>query len=178
MMTGALAAEPDGTIRKLVASGLRDEAFAALLDAYEDRLLRLAYSILENRAAAEDAAQEALVRIWKALPRFRGDSALSTWVYSIARNAALTRLERERKHRAEPLSDVPAAAAPGVPDVTALLNSVPEKYRRVLRLYYFEEKSYEQVAEALGMPIGTVKTHLHRAKRVLIGKMREGRNEL
>ncbi len=99
MMTGAPAAEPEGRIRELVASGQRDEAFTALLDAYEERVLRLAYSVLENRAAAEDAAQEAFVRIWKALPRFRGDSALSTWVYSIARNAALTRLERERKHR-------------------------------------------------------------------------------
>jgi RNA polymerase sigma-70 factor (ECF subfamily) len=164
-MTIALAVESEGD---------RERAFEALLEMYEDRVLRLAYAILEDRAAAEDAAQEAFVRIWKALPRFRGEAALSTWVYSIARNAALTRLARERRHPREPVREVAAPAAAEPPDLEPLLARLPENYRRVLRLYYLEEKSYEQVAEALAIPMGTVKTHLHRAKKMLAEMMRHG----
>jgi RNA polymerase sigma-70 factor (ECF subfamily) len=164
-MTIALAVEGEAD---------RDRVFESLLEMYEERVLRLCYAILEDRPAAEDAAQEAFVRIWKALPRFRGDAAVSTWIYSVARNTALTRLARERKHPREKVREVPAPAAAETPDVEPLLARLPENYRRVLRLYYLEEKSYEQVAAALGIPLGTVKTHLHRAKKMLAEMMGYG----
>ncbi len=165
----------DTHIRELAASGRLDRAFEAVLERYEDRVFRLAFAILEDRAAAEDAAQEAFVRIWKALPRFRWDAALSTWIYAIARNTALTRLARERRGRAVALDEARARVGPAAqsPELEVFIARLDEKYRRVLYLFYLEEKSYEQVAAALELPIGTVKTHLHRAKKELARIMKE-----
>ena len=68
-----------------------NQAFERLLYEYRDRVFRLACSLLGDEAAAEDAAQEIFLKIWKALPSFRGESSLSTWIYAIARNTCLTR---------------------------------------------------------------------------------------
>src|SRR5262245_51792171 len=74
-----------------------------LLSRYESKVFRLCCALLRETAEAEDAAQESLVRIWKALPRFDGRAALSTWIYTITRNRCLTAIERRRE--SESLSD-------------------------------------------------------------------------
>ena len=151
------------------------EEFEPIVREYQDRIFRLACSILGDRAAAEEAAQEALVRIWKGLPGFRGQSSLSTWIYAITRNACLTMLRRSgpraesleepaRRREAEKRSSAEWPAAP-VPDVTALMDRLPAKYRQVVALFYMQEKSYDEVADMLGMPVGTVKTYLFRARK-------------
>ncbi|MBZ5581489.1 MAG: sigma-70 family RNA polymerase sigma factor [Acidobacteriia bacterium] len=153
------------------------EEFERIVRDYQDRIFRLAWSMMGSRAAAEEAAQEALVRIWKGLPRFRGESSLSTWIYSITRNTCLTALARggipadsledpavrraaERSARAR--SSVEASR-----DAAELLSRLPVKYRQVVALFYMQEKSYEEVAEMLGLPMGTVKTYLFRARKML-----------
>jgi len=150
------------------------EAFERIVEEYQGRVFRLACSILRNEAAAEDAAQEVFIRLWKALPQFRGESSLSTWIYAISRNTCLTRLKRERIRETLPLEEGKVASIPspqgdpvGEQEIRALVERLPEKYRQVLVLFYFEERSYEQVAEALALPMGTVKTYLHRAKKEL-----------
>ncbi len=142
------------------------EAFELLVSRYQQKVFRLAYSITGDEGAAEDAAQDAFVRVWRALPRFRGQSAIGTWIYAIARNAALT--ARKRAWKTEPLADGPAPQENvDAPDATRLLAMLDEKYRQVLVLYHLEERSYEEVSALLALPMGTVKTRIRRARRQL-----------
>jgi len=161
-------------IRALLLGRRFAEAFELAMSVYGDRMLGLAISILGDRAAAEDAVQDVMIRIWRALPQFRSDASISTWVYSITRNRCLTLL---KQRRGEPISlDDPqsreaaanvAAAQPRASDVWALLHALPVQYRQVLTLFYAEERSYEEIARALDMPLGTVKTHIHRGRKML-----------
>ena len=153
--------------------------FDQLLKAYEGKVLRLCYAMLGNRAWAEDTAQEVFLRIWRALGAFRGEASLSTWIYTITRNACLTALEKAKTAATESLTEpdilrkvqarelATAVREPRV-DVLAWLAELPESQRQALTLFYLEEKSYEEVAAALGVPMGTVKTWIHRGRRALV----------
>ncbi len=143
---------------------------------YQDRVFRLACAILGDAGSAEEATQDAFVRVWKALPKFRGEAAIGTWIYAIARNVCLSRRRREAFRRCFSLEEPRVRAAvesrhaglcraePGI-DVGALIAELPRKYQCVVRLYFLEDQSYQQVADALGLPMGTVKTYLHRARK-------------
>jgi RNA polymerase sigma-70 factor (ECF subfamily) len=148
--------------------------FESLLDEYRDKVFRLACSLLGNEASAEDATQEVFLKIWKALPGFRGQSSVSTWIYAIARNTCLSRRRMEGARRTFSLDEARAAEIPAREhpagsdaDVRSLIDRLPSKYRGVLVLFYLEDRSYQQVALALDLPMGTVKTFLHRAKKEL-----------
>lgn len=153
------------------------EDFEQVVRDYQDRIFRLALSMLGDRAAAEEAAQDVLVRVWKGLPGFRAESSLSTWIYAITRNVCLTALGRGGLRTAsleEPASRRAAerraaagwsAAAPA--DAAALLERLPARYRQVAALFYMQEKSYDEVARMLDLPVGTVKTYLFRARKSL-----------
>jgi len=153
--------------------------FEGVLRAYQDKVFRLCCAMLGNRALAEETAQDVFLRIWKALPGYRGESSLSTWIYSIARNACFTAMKKRGAMRRDFSLDLPAvrheaemaSAGPSVPDrrpdILRLVAELPDHYRQVILLYHMEEKSYEEVAAMLDLPIGTVRTHLHRARRQL-----------
>jgi RNA polymerase sigma-70 factor, ECF subfamily len=164
----------DGNIASLLKSGRRTEAFEALLAAYQDKVFRLSYSMLGDRAQAEDAAQESFLRIWKSMDRYRGESALGTWIFSIARNVCLTAISKRR--RPAPIEEA-ERAAPEPPDrkrdIFHLVDQLPANYRQVVMLFYMEDRSYEEVARMLDVPLGTVKTNLHRARRQLAMMMKE-----
>lgn len=172
----------DDAIRERLAAREYREAFEHLLEVYQERVFRLAVSMLRDETAAEDVTQDILLKVWKALPGFQGTAALSTWLYAIARNTCLTELKR-RSRRPTVSLDAPESGGLGesLPalqttgpevgaelDVQALLARLPEKYRRVVTLFYLEQKSYEQVAAVLGLPLGTVKTFLFRARKSLL----------
>ena len=153
------------------------EKFEQIVRDYQDRILRLSYSMLRDRAAAEEVVQEVLVRLWKGLPGFRSESSISTWIYTITRNACLTALKR-REPRLISLDDpAPRREAdkraaddwsiPQRPDAEELLNRLPTQYRQVVALFYMQEKSYDEVARMLDLPLGTVKTYLFRARKSL-----------
>jgi RNA polymerase sigma-70 factor (ECF subfamily) len=171
----------DDEIRAHLALQRWRQAFDLIVKQYQTKVFHLAFSILGNREQAEDASQEILLRIWRALPAYRGTSALSTWIFSIARNASLTALKRDASRRTISLeeSGIQAAAAghpaPGrsSADLEALVAELPEKQRQVIVLFYMEEKSYEEVARLLDMPLGTVKTHLFRARKELALRWRK-----
>lgn len=165
-------------IRARLDSGDYSAAFELLMTHFQDKVFRLAYSILGNEALAEEAAQDIFVRVWRALGSYRGQSSLSTWIYAIARNTCLTSLHTHATRRTvsiespgiQRLAELASAAAPAREtrmDVESLLSELPEQYRAVLTLFYMEEKSYEDVSQMLGLPMGTVKTHLHRARKQL-----------
>src|SRR3954466_13532852 len=90
----------DEDIRIRLHQGLYEAAFELLLERYRNKIMRLAYSIIGNSSQAEDAAQDVCVRIWRALPSYRGDSSISTWVYTITRNTCLTAVAAIRRNSA------------------------------------------------------------------------------
>jgi RNA polymerase sigma-70 factor (ECF subfamily) len=176
----APAAQIDATVLALLREGDAARAFEAVMDAYERRVYRLCYALLRDAAQAEDAAQETLIRVWKALDRFDGRAALSTWIYAIARNRCLTALSRRREQvsLSEPDVAARAEATAAVTDADAdadapeallreLVDALPERYRRAITLFYYGDRSVAEVALQLGVPEGTVKTHLHRARAAL-----------
>ncbi len=153
------------------------ERFERIVSEYQDKIFRLSYSFLRDRAAAEETTQDVLLRIWKGLPGFRSESSLSTWIYAITRNACITALngrEPESVSLEEPeaLRQVERRAfddwlMPEEPQAADLLNRLPSGYRQVVALFYMQEKSYDEVARMLDLPVGTVKTHLFRARKSL-----------
>lgn len=158
------------------------EAFELLVERFKEKVFRLAWSILRNETQAEDAAQDVFVRIWKGLPSYHSGASLSTWIYTIARNTCLTELKRRQRHYAISLQEPEMeAVSEGIPalqsaspeagammDVKILLERLPENYRQVITLFYLEQKAYAEVAHILGLPLGTVKTLLFRAKKELL----------
>jgi RNA polymerase sigma-70 factor (ECF subfamily) len=163
-----------------------EAAFGELVARYRDYVYTIAVRIVGDESDAEDVAQEAFVRAYRALPRFRGDSKFSSWLYRITTNRALTHLKRRR--RRPPAVDIqsgPHIEADRLdrrrsigPDelvideefrrgVRAAVMKLPEQYRVVVTLFYLEQRSYKEVAAILGIPMGTLKTHLHRARALL-----------
>jgi RNA polymerase sigma-70 factor, ECF subfamily len=153
------------------------EQFERIVREYQDRIFRLSYSFLRDRTAAEETTQDVLLRIWKGLPGFRAESSLSTWIYSITRNACITALhgreipsvsmdEPEARREAERRS-LDDWRMPEAPHAADLLNRLPARYRQVVALFYMQEKSYDEVARMLDLPVGTVKTYLFRARKSL-----------
>ena len=169
----------DEDIRTYLDASRYREAFELLLDRYQHKAFRLAYSMLGNEASAEEMVQDTFLRIWKALPSYRGDASLSTWIYAITRNRCLTGRKDLRERRSISIEEPSVKAAVDsllasrpegrerLPDSGTLLAQLSPPYREVLRLFYLEEKSYEEVAAMLSLPIGTVKTYLHRARKQL-----------
>jgi RNA polymerase sigma-70 factor (ECF subfamily) len=165
----------DARLLELVRAQRRDEAIALLLPAFRRKVFGLAYSFLRDREAAEDVTQEVFIKIWRALPGFDARASMSTWIYTIARNASVSALRARRPQSSlsdpevmeavESTNPVPSA------DVTVeraalvrLVDQLPTKQRQVIMLFYMEAQSHEEVATMLGMPVGTVKTLLHRAR--------------
>ncbi len=172
----------DQDVQRLLDGGRRREAFECLIEHYQHKVFRLCFSILGDEAAAEDAAQDTFLKAWRGLPGFRGDAALPTWLYSIARNTCLTRSQRGAG-RAEELLTEGTAASRLIPiddslDVRAAIARLPGRYRQALLLFYFEGKSYEEVSAMLDLPLGTVKTYLHRARKELAASFRQSATEV
>jgi RNA polymerase sigma-70 factor, ECF subfamily len=153
------------------------EALLALIEEYDLRHRRLAYRLLGDRDRMDDALQEAYARAFRALPRFRGSAGLATWLYRIVYNACIDELRRSgsrkevsleewrerggRRDNVEQRLDLEAALASLTPDL-----------RAVVLLVDADELSYEEAAEVLGIPPGTVASRLSRARDTLIGALR------
>ena len=158
----------DADILALLHAARRREAFEMIAARYQQKVFRLAFSILGERTVAEDAAQDAMLRVWRNLERFRGESSLSTWIYSIARNAALTARKALRGESSlEDWVETTTVKAPesAKPDLMRMVAALPEQQRQVVILFYLEGKSYIETAAISGLPMGTVKTYLHRARK-------------
>lgn len=167
--------------RELVrrAQGGDEPAFGVLVERHGDRAYALALRILRSTSDAEEVAQDALVRAWRSLPRFRGDSAFSSWLYRIVARqafdrAAVLKTRRLRETGGEGIEDVPAEAAGPDPEareraarLERLVAGLPDVPRTVVTLYYYQDRSVAEVAKILGMPENTVKTHLSRARATL-----------
>ena len=160
---------------ELVRAERRHEAITLIVGEFRRKVFGLAYSFLRNREAAQDVAQDVFIKVWRALPGFDGRASLSTWIYTITRNTSLSALRAKRPQSSLSDPDVMAAvdasdAAPSGDTVVdgvllqRLVDQLPTKQRQVIMLFYMEEQSHEEVATMLAMPVGTVKTLLHRAR--------------
>lgn len=183
-MSALLAEAPHIEVRpgpddgELVAMTLRgnSEAFATLVERYDRAVYHLAYRTLHDVEEARDAAQEAFFKAYRSLRTFKPGAKFSTWIFAITYHACCDRLNRRKRYSNE---ELPERADPGPgPErqaialdearrLRAAIDSLPEKYRTVITLYHLQGKQYEEIAEVLGLPMGTVKTHLFRAKEQL-----------
>ena len=182
----AADAAQDRDILALLQSGAVGPAFQLTLGRYQDKVYRLCCALLRDPSAAEDAAQESLVRIWKAIGSYDGRASLSTWIYTITRNRCLSAIERRREQASLSDEAIAAEAEAAVQERDAgddeahegsallreLVDGLPERYRRTLTLFYYEDRSVSEVARMLSMPEGTVKTNLSRARAALAEQMR------
>lgn len=161
------------------ARGGDREAFGALVEQYRDNVYRLAYRMCGNAYDADEAAQEAFVAAWRALPNFRGDAKFSTWLYRLTTNAAIDVMRREKRHQTvgdgemvdlADDADSPQETVERTEQQEAVqkaLSTLSEEYREVLLLRYMEELDYAEIAEVLQLPSGTVKSRINRAKAAL-----------
>ena len=161
------------------AQGGDQAAFGWLVGQHADRAYALALRIVRSTSDAEEVAQDALVRAWRALPRFRGDSKFSSWLYRIVARQAFDRARvlkgrREREAGAEGIEHLPAEGGGLDPEareraarLEKLIATLPEVPRTVVTLYYYQDRSVAEVAKTLNMPENTVKTHLSRAREAL-----------
>jgi len=173
---------------ELVARCQRGDArsFAQLVAETQNDLYNLSYNILHSHEEAEDMAQEIYMRVWRALPTFRGDSKFGTWLYRIGVNACLNRRRqlRTQLYIADgddalesqiAADDDPATSALASERNRALwaaVDRLPEKYRLMITLFYQQQLSYDEIASMLSLPLGTVKAHLNRARQALAASLR------
>jgi RNA polymerase sigma-70 factor, ECF subfamily len=160
--------------------GGHEEAFVTLMQRHERRVYNLAYRMLGGPEDARDATQDAFLSCFRHLPTFRGESAFSTWLHRIAVNACID-LVRRRKPAASLEGDlvVPpstgdhADRAAAAADVQRALLQVPQEFRIVLVLHELQDLPLDEIADALEIPLGTVKSRLHRG-RVALGRALQG----
>jgi RNA polymerase sigma-70 factor (ECF subfamily) len=177
----------DEAIIELMRAGRPDAALAQLVPAYRRRVFGLAYSILRDRAAAEDVAQEVFVKVWQGFGSYDGSARLSTWIYAITRNAAIGALRKRSRLVSMSEPDVSAAvdsmearstaAEDADPQLWRLVEALPEKQRQAVVLFYQDDRPVEEIADMLGMPVNTVKTHLHRARARLAAALGAGKED-
>lgn len=162
------------------------EAQAALFSRYQEAVVRWAERVVKRTEDAQDIAQDVFLKVFQHLPKYRGESAFSVWIYRITYNLSLNFLQRVQRrqvpledHHLEgltadsPISD-PGGLVASARDEAALaaIQQLPPHYQLVITLYYFEDRSYQDIADILNIPLNTVKTHLRRAKALIAGSLR------
>ena len=167
----------DGDVQHLLEKRKYREALERLLDLYEKKIFRMAVMMLKDTGRAEEVTQEIFLKVWQVLPTYDRRAAPSTWLYTIARNTCLTAVRAQSYRRTAVLDP---SSEPSVSSTTPLsieldqyLSRLPEVQREVITLFYLEERSVEDVAQLLDLPEGTVKSHLHRARRALAEMMEQ-----
>ncbi|MBM4080747.1 MAG: sigma-70 family RNA polymerase sigma factor [Planctomycetes bacterium] len=142
------------------------EAFGVLLNRYRERVLNLAFQLLRDREEAEDVAQEALIKALTGIHKFRGEAQFFTWLYRITVNLCLGRQRRRRDELLK--SDPESQAEPPVVTqlmVESVLESLSEPLRVALTLRELHQLTYEEIADVLRIPVGTVRSRLHEARK-------------
>jgi RNA polymerase sigma-70 factor (ECF subfamily) len=159
-------------------TGTDAAAFGELVDRYKDLVYGMVLRLAPDRSQADDLAQDVFLKVHRGLPYFRGEARLSTWIYRIVMNVCAQARSRprpevslERGPDRTPLD--PGAADAAFADLELrdrlekAIAQLPEHYRFLIAAHHLRGVQYEALAEALDIPLGTVKTHLHRAKRQL-----------
>jgi len=186
--------------RELVSRALKGDqtAYALLVKKYKKGLILHIKRTIGDEKGAEDLVQEAFIKAFKALETYSFNYAFSTWLYKIASNHAI---DYKRKRKLSTISlDKPVSTREGevqqeVPDTTyrpdsklediqrakiiqEAIDSLPAKYNIVIVMRHQEEKSYEEIAQELDLPLGTIKAHIFRGRRLLYMRLKDKRDSL
>ncbi|MHB0995302.1 MAG: RNA polymerase sigma factor [Elusimicrobiales bacterium] len=175
--------ENEAGLLRRIAEGER-ELFGELVLKHQDFIFNVVSKYVRFEEEARDLTQDVFLKAYENIEKFRGDSKLSSWLYSIAYNLSMNWSERKACRETQ-LDDELAETVPEPPSladeiydrelqlarISGVLAELPEKYRAVIKLYYFEDRSYQEIADTLGLPINTVKVHLLRAKDQLRKKL-------
>ncbi len=159
------------------------DAFAFLVQKHQRLVFNIILRMLQDYEEANEITQEAFFAAWQGLPSFRGEAHFATWLYRIAYNCALKQLERRKRERSLQAAMEAQQMLEGVnrqegtEDMLELhalqvvvreqVEKLPDKYRMVLIMRHLQEKTYEEMADILSLPVGTIKTHLFRARQLL-----------
>jgi RNA polymerase sigma-70 factor (ECF subfamily) len=184
-LTNVIPSYSEQEEKKLIASSKQgdQDSFAQLVTLHQRRVFNLVYRMLQQYEEANEVTQETFLAAWQGLPSFRGDARFSTWLYRIAYNCALKQLEQRKRDRAiqagvqaeqmmanasrQESVDTQLESHARQALIQEQLSNLPAKYRIVLVLRHLQDMTYEEMAETLTMPIGTIKTHLFRARNLL-----------
>ncbi|PPA71117.1 RNA polymerase sigma factor SigW [Jeotgalibacillus proteolyticus] len=168
------------------------QAFGEIVELYKDRVFHVCYRMLGNRHEAEDMAQEAFLRAYTNIHKFDVDRKFSTWLYRIATNLCIDRI---RKKKPDYYLDAEVSGTEGLTMYSQIqadgrlpeeevesmeiqesiqkeISLLPDKYRSVIVLKYIEELSLKEISEILDLPLGTVKTRIHRGREALRKQLR------
>lgn len=179
------------------AIGGDEQAYSKLVDKYERALYFHILKMIKDREQVEDLVQEAFVKAFNNLNTYSNSYAFSTWLYRIATNHTIDYL---RKKKLKTLSiDEPMKTRDGemqmqLPDedagadrrimrkqrqrmVQEAIEDLPEKYRKVIEMRHMEEKSYQEIADVLDLPLGTVKAHIFRARELLYKELKDKKDK-
>jgi len=170
----------------------REDAYGELLRRFQRPVHKMIYHMVHDHALAEDLTQETFVKLLDELDKYRPELKLSSWIFKIANNIAIDHFRLERLETV-PLDDAPDDSTPrkvrgGATPITVLSDSTPEaralgpaiheaiaqlkeQYRQCVMLRDIEGRSYEDIAEILNLPVGTVASYIHRARALLKGKL-------
>ncbi len=164
--------------------GGNSSAFEKLVGLYEKKVYNLAFRMVGNHEDASDIAQEAFLKVYTSLDQFRGESSFSTWLYRVVSNACLDELRRRARHKVVSI-DTPVSPEDPSPrqipsndpepghriekaevreSVQQGIKELPDDHRIILVLRDIQGLSYEEIAQILNMPLGTVKSRLNRAR--------------
>lgn len=164
----------DATDVAAVLAGNVDQ-FEGIVRRWEHRLVNLGWRFFHDEALANEATQEAFVLCFRRLGQWRGDASFGTWLYGLALNVCRSKLRTLRRRPTMlPLASAAHTASPDQLDraqvrrrVRQEIARLPDKYREALVVYYLEEQDLTTAAERLGVPTGTLKARLHRARELL-----------
>ena len=173
------ASEDQADVARVLAGEIA--AFEGIVRRWQSPLINLAYRFCRDRGRAEEMAQEAFLRAYRGLPKWRGDSAFSTWLFALATNLYRSELRRIPAG-AMPLEDIaeprdPRAIDGGLEDldrdraVRRAVDTLPAKYREALICFYFQEMDVPTAAAGLGIAEGTLKARLFRGRKMLESKL-------
>ncbi len=182
---GVISSQAEQDDPQLVQASQRgdQDAFALLVQRHQRRVFNLSVRMVQDYEDASEVTQEAFVAAWQGLPSFRGEARFATWLYRIAYHCCLRQLEQRKRGRdlqaviqAEQILDE-MDKEQRVEDILARrdlqavvreqMEQLPANYRVVLILRHLQEMTYEEMAAVLSMPVGTIKTHLFRARHLL-----------
>lgn len=185
---------PEDSDAQLIARHLGGDrrAFDAIVDRYERRVYGVCLHMCGDQEDARDAMQDSFIAALRGLPSFRSDARLSTWLHRIAVNASLDVIRRRGRHAAQPIEAVEeltsssagpedeAIGAQRALEVRRAIAGLSDEHRAVVVLHDLQGMQYAEVAEALEVPVGTVKSRIHRARlelASLLGHLKEPAGE-
>lgn len=173
-LMSTLSEASDWELVKLTRKG-NAEAFSELVRRHQSVVYNLAFRYMRDVALAEDMAQEAFLKAYRLLKGFRGDCRFSTWMYRVTSSVCLTELNRRKRRNEVELQPAHGGEVENghieADDMAELVRRcvtrLPERYAAIVTLYYLEQMPYEQIAEIMEIPLGTLKTWMFRARKEL-----------